>query len=246
MSFSKKKCICFVLILLFSIIFAPLSRAASSSVAPGNGDGQGQNADIALTLVSSSVADGATNVPVNPVIQLNFNKNVVNIAVMENNSKCFHLTDENGAPVPIRIIFPDDQTQSEFKRNVFIIPQEKLKINSKYELAVDSKLCAKNNTNIDSAHVITFEAGAAAAGEQNKALLKLGNDITVYNTALKKTEYSVPHKKEVQNIDKTRQPAENKVLDIDKLSSILLFVIAAVFVCSSLFFILQKRKGKNQ
>lgn len=247
MSFTlKKKCMCCVIIFLLSSVFAPISYAASTSVnyienGQGNGSGQGLNADIALTLVSSSVADGDTNVPLDPVIQLNFNKNVVNISVLENNSNCFHLIDASGAPVPISLIFPDDQIQSDFKRNVFIFPKDNLKMNSKYELVVDSILRAKNDTIIDNAHIIHFETGAAAIGRQNETLLEMGDDITVYTTALKKTEYSVPHDKEIE----TPQPAKKKPIDMDKLSSILLIVIAAVFVCASLVFILQKRKDKN-
>lgn len=251
MNFSIKKTgIYYVIILLLLNVFAPLAYAASTSDnyidGQGNGNGQGKNADIALTLVSSSVADGESNVPLHPVIQLDFNKNVVNIAVMENNSTCFHLTDDNGSPVPISLIFPDDQMQSNFKRNVFIIPKENLKMNSKYELVVDNILRAKNDTIIDNAHIITFQTGTAATGGQNEALLKIGNDIIVYTTALKKTEYSVPHEKQVQKLDETRQPSDKQPMDIDSLSSILLAVIGAVFVCASLFLYLQKKKDKDQ
>ncbi len=250
----KKKWLCYAVILLLAVVFVPFAHAVSTSVdnigngmesGPGNGTGQGQNAGIALTLVSSSVADGDTNVPLDPVIQLNFNKNVINIAVLDNNSKCFHLIDESGVPVPIDLIFPDDQMQSTFKRNVFIIPKENLQTNSKYELVVDSILRAKNGTDIDNAHTITFTTGAAATGGQNEALLELGDNIIEYTNALEKTEYSVPREQEVQKPNETRQPSAKQPVDINRLSSIILLVIAAVFVGASMFLILQKRKGKD-
>ena len=56
----------------------------------GDGSGNGKNRNIPLTLVSSSVKDGDTGVPLDPVIQLDFNKNVSNITVLANNKKCFH------------------------------------------------------------------------------------------------------------------------------------------------------------
>jgi len=251
----KKTWLCYTVILLLALVSVPFAHAASTSVdsigngagsGPGNGTGQGKNVGIALTLVSSSVADGDTNVPLDPVIQLNFNKNVVNITVLDNNTKCFHLIDKSGAAVPIKLIFPDDQMQTTYKRNVFIIPKANLQMNAKYELVVDSILRAKNGTGIDNAHTITFTTGAAATGEQNEALLKLGDNIIEYTTALGKTEYSVPREQEVQKPNVTSQPSVKQPMDIDRLSSILLMLITAVFVGASLLFILQKRKGKDQ
>ncbi|OPX86447.1 MAG: hypothetical protein A4E53_02880 [Pelotomaculum sp. PtaB.Bin104] len=254
----NKTCLCYVVLLFLTsvFIFTPFSYGAPTSVdygenhgdgsGKGTGTGEGLNAGIALNLVSSSVADGDTGVPLDPVIQLDFNKNVVNVTVLENNSKCFHLIDNSGAPVPVSLIFPDDQLQSTFKRSVFILPKENLKMNSKYELVVDSNLLAKNSTGIDNAYSITFETGAVATGGRNEALLELGNDIIVYNTALAKTEYSVPREKDVPKLDQKTQPIEKQPLDVNKLSSIILIAIAAVFVCATLIFFLQKRKGKNQ
>ena len=244
-----------LLLAVLAVVFMPFAPAASTSIdhigngagsGPGDGTGQGKNVGTALTLVSSSVADGDTNVPLDPVIQLDFNKNVVNIAVLENNSTCFHLIDKNGAPVSIKLIFPDDQIQRDYRRNVFIIPTENLQTNSQYELVVDSVLRAKNGTNIDNAHTITFKTGVEATGGQNEALLKLGDNFIAYNNALEKTEYPVLHEQEIQKPDETRQSSAKQPIDLDRLSSILLLLIAAVFIGASLFFILQKRKGKDQ
>jgi len=251
----KKTWLCYAVILLMAAVFVPFAYAVTTSIdntgngavsGPGNGTGQGTNAGIALTLVSSSVADGAANVPLDPVIQLNFNKNVVNISVLDNNAQCFHLIDQSGAPVPIKLIFPDDQMQTTYKRNVFILPEANLQKNSQYELVVDSILRAKNGTGIDNAHTITFTTGAAATGEQNEILLKLGDNIIEYTNALAKTEYSVPHEQEVQKPSATPQPSAKQPMDVGRLSSLLLAAIAVVFVGASLFFILHKRKGKDQ
>ena len=99
---SRTAVIILTICLLFFTASAGLAFAEDGDgTGGGNGDGNGKNRNIPLTLVSSSVKDGDTGVPLDPVIQLDFNKNVSNITVLANNKKCFHLTEEGGEAVPI-------------------------------------------------------------------------------------------------------------------------------------------------
>lgn len=223
---------------------APLEDGAGSG--PGDGSGQGKNMGIALTLVSSSVEDGDINVPLDPVIQLDFNKNVVNLAVLEDNSTCFHLIDEEGVPVPINVVFPDDQVLRDFKRNIFICPIENLPADSQFELVVDSTLRAKNGTTIDNAHFITFKTGTKITGREDEALLKVGDNYIVYSNALEKTEFSFPQKQKVPKPTIAGESSAKQKMDLEKLTPILLLLIVVVFVGTSLFFILQKKRDGDR
>ena len=146
---------------------------------------------VAMTLVSSSVFDNSSDVSLNPTIQLDFSKNVVNFSVLKNNSNCFHLIDAEENPVEIDVIFPDDQLQQEYKRQVFIIPVNQLSPNSEYTLIVDNNLLSKNGTYIDNAYFITFTTGDTLSERQNRILESLGDNIMQYRVSSGKTEYSV-------------------------------------------------------
>ncbi len=177
-----------MLVLCLSAGLSPVYAAGGD----GTGGGNGENRDIPLTLESASIRDGSRDIPVNPTIQLNFNKNICNVLVLSNNKKCFHLTDAKGKAVPIRLIFPDDQVQQGYKRQAFLIPRKNLKENSTYRIAVDRTLMAKNGNTIDNAHTITFTTGSRTVQEENKILKKLGDFTLTYETALGEGADSVP------------------------------------------------------
>jgi len=145
-----------------------------------------------LVMESASVRNGDPDIPVNPVIQLNFNKNVVSISVMFDNVNCFHLTDADGVVVPIRVIFPDDQLQTTFRNNIFITPQEPLKPNSVYSLMIDNTLKARNGDMMADARVLTFSTSGSATDEINPILARLGDEIMSFETALEPTGASFP------------------------------------------------------
>ena len=120
-----------------------------------------------FSLLSCSVARGETGVATNVLIQLDFGRNVVNISVLEHNAGCFHLANEAGDSVPVRLLFPDDQLQRAVKRTVFLQPVEPLAAESRYVLAVDNALLAKNGTRIDQAYQISFTTGGEQAAQEN-------------------------------------------------------------------------------
>lgn len=182
------------LVMAMLLIFSTASVFADAG--DGNGTGNGENRDIPLTLESASIKDGAAGVAVNETIQLNFNKNICNITVLPTNKAAFHLTDADGNPVAIRLIFPDNQVQREHRHEVFIQPAEDLQPETAYRISVDNTLTAKNGTTIDDAHVIRFTTGSHRTDAVNPVLEKLGDFIVTYETASGENANSVPVNKD--------------------------------------------------
>lgn len=226
-----------IIIAVFLFTLSPISAFADGGDGSGDGKGLGENKDIVLTLESSSIKDNSSNIAINETIQLDFNKNICNITVLANNKMCFHLTDENGNTVPIKLIFPDDQFQQDYKRQVFIIPQQDLESNSCYRIAVDSALTAKNGTLIDNAHTITFTTGSDRTNAENKALKELGENIVTYETAYSETGDSVPVNKD--GLDESSNKSAPDTAFIAKAAAIVIILIIVLFTSA---FIIFKRK----
>lgn len=163
---------------------APALAGNGDGTGGGTGNGTGGNADIALTLISSSIKNGDADVPLNPVVDLQFNKNVVNLTIKSGNSKCFHLADSRGDVVTIKVIFPDDQLRKEFREHIFITPVENLALNTKYTLYIDKTLQAKNSKTFDNTQTITFTTGTKSTTAVNASLKSLGDDIEVFTNKL--------------------------------------------------------------
>lgn len=229
--------LCFISILCFLLIPASVFASGGDGTGNGDGSGQGKNKDIVLTLESSSIKNNSSDVAVNEVFQLNFNKNVCNITTLSNNKMCFHLTDINGNSVPIKIIFPDTQLQQKYKRQVFIIPQQDLESNSQYRIAIDRTLCAKNGTTIDDAHTITFTTGSNITDNENRILKSLGDNIVTYETSYNETEDSVPLNK--AGLD---EAADEPVLDTGAVAKLAVIILIFVIIAFSIILVLLKRR----
>ena len=225
---SRSKSVIIALLLCFIFIFSSIPVFADGG--DGTGDGNGENKDIALTLESSSVANGDTGVALNETIQLDFNKNICNVTVLADNKKCFHLTDENGDAVSIKLIFPDNQVQQEYRRQVFIRPAENLQPYSQYRISVDSTLMAKNGTYIDNAHTITFTTGTALTDEENAILKELGDYIITYETAYGETADSVPV--DVTGLDDVSEDQGPDMGPIARIAVIILVLIVIIFTAA--------------
>ncbi len=219
--------------LLVLLLLNLLTTPAFGAGGDGTGGGNGENRSIALTLERASISDGATNVPLNQTIQLDFNKNICNVTVLPNNKKCFHLTDSDGKPVSIQLIFPDNQVQSDYRREVFIKPSKALKPDSTYRLSVDRNLQAKNGTFIDNAHTLTFTTGSGKTKETNKILGKLGENIITYETAYGETADSVPV--DISGLDQDAAPEEPDADTIAKLGAMILITLILLFTVLVLF-----------
>ena len=226
-------------LMLFLSSAGPAFAENGDGTGPGDGSGKGENKDITLTLESASIRDGETGVAINETIQLNFNKNICNVLVLSNNKKCFHLTDASGEAVPIKLIFPDDQVQQDYKRQAFLIPREDLSKNTEYRVAVDNTLMAKNGTVIDNAHTITFTTGDRRTEEENSALKKLGDYTVTYETAYGETADSVPVNTE--GLDDLSQEEGPDTASIARMSAIILLTTVIAFTV--VLFLLRRKIG---
>lgn len=162
----KKSCFLLVLILLLTL------AASGFSFAEG-GEGGGQNQEEPLILAHCNISDGLTEVPVDTAIQLEFSKNVVNMAVSEKNKKCITLSGENGSNVPLKVQMGDDQIDPSIKRIITVIPESPLTAGAKYDLRISGELRAKSGAVLGSPIVIAFQTagisdtdGAAASKKQ--------------------------------------------------------------------------------
>lgn len=227
---------------IFLLIFLLLPSAAFAEGGDGSGGGTGEglglNKGVALTLEKSSIPDGDSDVPINPTIQLDFNKNICNVVALSNNKKCFHLTEQDGDAVAIRLIFPDDQVQQDYKRQAFLTPLEDLKPNTTYQVAVDHTLTAKNGTAIDNAHTFTFTTGTRRTEQENKALKRLDENIITYETAYQETADSVPVNK--TGLEDVSQEQESDTGSIARIAAVILILVVLIFTI--LLFVLRRKR----
>ena len=175
-----------IILLLVQPAYMALADAAAEII-PTDDD-----STDALVMASSSIINGESEVPLNPTIQLNFNRNVVNLSVMFTNSDCFIILDSEESTVPIHVIFPDDQVQTTYRNQIFITPQQPLKPHSIYSLIINNTLQARNGEYIDNARVLVFSTSDTFTDEVNPILARLGDDIVSFDTATEPTEASVP------------------------------------------------------
>lgn len=231
----KKDLILVYFFLCAALLLGPLSTLVlAADIITETEPAEDEDAGVAaLVLTSSSVENGARNVPVNPLIQLDFTKNVVNFAIVRENNRCYHLVESGGASIPIRIIVPDDQMQQSVKRNVFIRPEENLRPDTIYTLAVDNTLVAKNGDSIDDAYNIVFKTGTQVSDKENSLLTGLGSNVLSFVSDLPMNENSLPGSSPTSSA--LHRPAGNSRLslqniDAESLSRIVLLTAAAALV----------------
>ena len=214
------------LVLTLVFILASAGSVMASGGA-GDGSGQGKNKNIPLTLRKSVPADEAQDVPVDITIELHFNKNICNFSVIENNKECFHLTDESGNVIPVTLTVPDDQIQRTYKDDAFLTPKKPLEPGTRYRVAVDSTLRAKNGNSIDNAHVIEFTTGDKGGARVPAVLKELGEmQILTYEIAYPENENSVP-KAQPDAVDEPESGISMRTVSIIAVCAIVLIIIVS-------------------
>ncbi|MBP7331901.1 MAG: Ig-like domain-containing protein [Firmicutes bacterium] len=153
-------------ILVLSVILLAL---LSLPVFAGQGDGTGGGQGVPLRLDSSSPYNGQTGVSLPLLINMTFNKNVINMTVYENNRNCFSLYAADGSKIPVEVIMADDQIEPEKKRDIALRPLQELKPGAAYTVRVSSALQAKSGVNLENDLTITFITanGGFAPGANN-------------------------------------------------------------------------------
>jgi hypothetical protein len=240
----------FILLVIFFVsgllppIASPPTYAGSVKTGTIDPESDEDTNGNALTFVGSSTPNGARYVPLNPLIQLNFNKNIVNFSVARENALCYHLVDQENHSVPIKIIMPDDQMQDAVKRCVFITPEEELLPDTIYTLAIDHTLMAKNGDLIDDAHVITFKTGTETRNKANPLLESLGINILTFSSDLPMNENSVPGSS--QNSPASYRPPGYKRLSINDIDIALVSRVTLAISVIALALITLVRLRKKQ
>lgn len=123
-------------------------------VGAGQGGGEpGISGEKPLGFLSASLANGgkvqgATDIPTNPKFVLNFDKNVVNESVWENNRKSFSLQSQNGETVPIAVTRIPDTVDFTQRHKIFIQPQQPLTPGTAYSLNISPGLRSKAGVNL--------------------------------------------------------------------------------------------------
>ena len=226
-----------VAIMVFCLI-PSTALAAGNGDDSGGGNSSGDNRDIPLLLKKCSVATNAEDIPVDKTIQLTFNKNVCDITVLSNNRKCFHLIDETGTSVPVRIIFPDTQLQQDYKRQVFLIPLTDLQSYADYTVTVDSSLSAKNGKQLDKDYSFRFTTGSQHDTTENPILKVLGENIVTYQSSGSEEEGNAAPASRT-GLDPV---PDSRVSDSSALSVIILIVILLMLAAFTAFLIIAKRR----
>lgn len=142
-------------ILLASILFLVFSLNLVGFAGQGDGSGGGYN--IPLALKSASIKNGET-VESKPNIKLEFNKNVVNFKVRDNNKKSIKLYDSNNKAISTIIDMKDDQVEPDKRRDIYVSPKESLR-DGKYILVVEKTLSSKSDMKLKEKVEINFNVG---------------------------------------------------------------------------------------
>lgn len=120
--------------------------------------------DKKLSLDSSTIEDGATEVSLTPEINLVFTNNVINNSVREANMSAISMTDSKDNIIEISVVMADDQVNPEEKRNVKVAIKNELSPSSEYVLHIDGSFSGKNGSALGEEVKISF---ATIAGESN-------------------------------------------------------------------------------
>jgi len=93
------------------------------------------------------------------IIEFTFSKNVVNMVVSDNNSKCFEVIDkEDGSEVPLEVEMADDQIEREKRNNINLIIKDGIESLKTYQVIVSPELESKSGEKLGEELVLEFMA----------------------------------------------------------------------------------------
>gem|GEM_PF-5951405 len=170
--------------------------AVSAYAGDGAGDGSGGGSGEPLTLISSSVPDGAENVATDETITLTFSKNVVNFTVRDSNKACFSMQDAAGTAVPVSVIMGDDQVDPSIRRIIQVTPVSALSPGSVYILTISGSVTSKSGVSLGQDIPITFTTASAdvetspstAASAEKPAKTSAADPQTTVNSQTEETK----------------------------------------------------------
>lgn len=152
----------------------------SSGTVGGGGNNPLNYVSSNLTTISGSTSsdgdsvDGSSNVPVNPVIRIVFDRNVTTDALWPANQQCFTMKNSSGASASINVTKISNADNFEERRNVFITPDSSLTAGKTYTITISGSLEANNGNTLGSDQTITF----TVAGGGSSAITTSGPTVT--------------------------------------------------------------------
>lgn len=147
-----------VIVIVALMLLGALSAATLSFAEGGNNP---------LTIESSTPADGDLDVSKDAEIVIVFSKNIVNMAVKENNANCFTMNDNEGNDIEIDIVMADDQIDREKRHDVQIIPVGGLEEGKQYTINISKDMSAKNGNTLGEDKIITFSTVGYSAEDKS-------------------------------------------------------------------------------
>lgn len=135
-----------------------------------------------LALSKSSVVSDDTDISRNVIIELDFNKNICDLQVLKSNADSVHLLDKDNNPVAIKIIFPDTQVQTSYKRQIFVTPTDTLRANENYTLVIENTLVSKDGEKLNKTYLLRFTTGESDKKEENSVLSLLQDDVMEFES----------------------------------------------------------------
>lgn len=169
----------FILLQLFyaASVYAQGGDRSSSPGIPG----QKPLSFISISLADGGKVQGAADIPAEPEFKLEFDKNVVNSTVWENNRKCFSLISQDNVNFPVSVTKVDDTIDFSQRNNVFVRPAGPLSPGTTYYLNISPDLRAKNGvstlggTTSDQGVTISFKTkGEPVSQSPSQSATQLG------------------------------------------------------------------------
>ncbi|WP_027400398.1 Ig-like domain-containing protein [Anaerovorax odorimutans] len=189
-----------ILVKLSIVLCMLLCLSFYSFAEGGNGDGSGGGRDIPVGIASSNITDGQVDVPIDTQINLEFNKNVINISVAENNKSCFTLVDNNDKNIGITVVMGDDQIDPSIRRLITVIP-DGLEAETKYTLTISKNFTAKNGVSLKEPIILSFTTEGKKEAVQSTNIAVASNNL---------------NQKDANNKDQPEQPDFSNIINKDK------------------------------
>lgn len=139
MKIDKRQILLILFVYVLTMLFTPFVFAASSDADAGR-----KELNFLTATYNGINLENAVGVPLIPEIVVEFDKDVVNAAVWNNNKNCFKLQSERNEKVKINVTIVNDTADYNQKTKVFIEPAQPLKSGTTYNLKVSPNLRAKN------------------------------------------------------------------------------------------------------
>lgn len=115
-----------------------------------------------VTLEGGGDVQNAADMPTEPRLILQFDKNVVNSLIWAGNSKCFSLVSADNENIPLSVTKVDDTVDVGQRQTIFVQPERSLSPGTIYYLNISPALKAKNGVTLGEGVSITFKTQGEA------------------------------------------------------------------------------------